>query len=72
MICNDIQKLIEYALTKALITEDDVMVVRNALMDTLGVDNWEEPTAHYEGETVDVLLEALLVYAAENGIIVRR
>ncbi len=70
MICNDIQKLIEYALAKALITEDDVMVVRNALMETLGVDNWEEPTAHYEGETVDALLEALLVYAAENGVIV--
>ena len=38
MICNAIQKLIEYALAKALITTGDVMVVRNALMNVLGVD----------------------------------
>ncbi len=69
MICNAIQKLIEYALAKALITADDVYVVRNALMNTLGVDNWEEPTEGYQGETVDALLAVLLDYACEHEVI---
>ncbi len=69
MICNAIQKLIDYALEKALITADDIYVVRNGLMNALGVDNWEEPTASYQGETVDELLESLLTYACENGVI---
>ena len=70
MICNAIQKLMDYALAKSLITVDDVYVVRNQLMEALELDNWEETTATYEGESIDELLETLLVYAAENGIIV--
>jgi len=69
MICNAIQKLIEYALSTALITKDDVFVARNMLMDTLQVDHWDEPTASYQGESVDDLLEDLLAYAIEQGII---
>ncbi len=69
MICNAIQKLIDYALAKALITADDVFVVRNALMNALQVDNWDDTTAAYEGETIDELLAVLLDYACENGVI---
>ncbi len=70
MIFNAIQKLIDYALVKQLITADDVYVVRNELMDALSVDHWEEPTAHYENETIDELLENLLTYACDNDVIV--
>ncbi len=69
MICTAIQKLIDYALETALITTDDVYVVRNLLMDALGVDNWEEPTEGYQGETVDDLLATLLAYACEHEVI---
>ncbi len=34
MICNDVQKLIDYAIKKELITNDDIYVVRNQLMET--------------------------------------
>ncbi len=69
MICNAIQKLIDYALAKALITADDVYVVRNGLMDALKVDAWEEPTEAYNGETIDELLCPLLCYACEHEVI---
>ena len=69
MICNAIQKLIDYAVQKALITEDDVYVARNGLMDALQVDHWDEPTARYDGETIDALLEILLSYAIEHEVI---
>ena len=32
MICNAVQKLIDYAVKKELITNDDIYVVRNQLM----------------------------------------
>ncbi len=69
MICNAIQKLIEYALSTALITKEDVFVVRNLLMNTLGVDRWDEPTASYQGEAVDDLLADLMSFAIEQGIL---
>ncbi|MBQ3069034.1 MAG: UDP-glucose--hexose-1-phosphate uridylyltransferase [Clostridia bacterium] len=69
MICTAIQKLLEYALAKELITEDDLFVARNLLMDTLKVDNWEEPQEGYQGEPVDALLETLMAYAVEQGIL---
>ncbi len=69
MICNAIQKLLDYALDKALITADDIIVVRNILMDTLGVDHWDEPTESYGGETIDDLLDTLLAYAVEQGLL---
>ncbi len=69
MICNAIQKLIDYVLAKALITADDVYVVRNQLMEALSVDHWDEPTETYQGESVDDLLAALLDYAIKNDVI---
>ncbi|MBR5134144.1 MAG: UDP-glucose--hexose-1-phosphate uridylyltransferase, partial [Clostridia bacterium] len=69
MIYNAVQKLIDYALEKALITADDVFVVRNQLMDALALDNWEEPTETYQGESIDELLAVLLAYACEHDVI---
>lgn len=37
MICNDVQKLIDYAIKKELITNDDIYVVRNQLMEALSL-----------------------------------
>ena len=41
MICNDVQKLIDYAIKKELITNDDIYVVRNQLMEALKLTDWE-------------------------------
>ena len=41
MICNDVQKLIDYAIKKELITYDDIYVVRNQLMEALKLTDWE-------------------------------
>ena len=69
MICNAVQKLIDYAIKKELITSDDMYVVRNQLMEALKLTDWEENVAVYSGESIDELLLPLIEYACENGII---
>lgn len=69
MICESVQKLIGYGLKTALIEESDVFVVRNGIMEALGLTAWEDNEARCNGESVDELLEPLVAYACENGII---
>ena len=40
-ICSLINRLIKYALKSSLITEDDVMFVRNELMALLHLKDWQ-------------------------------
>ena len=42
MICNSIQTLLNYSVKNKLITEDDVIVARNAIMDALNLAEWDE------------------------------
>ncbi|MBR5513414.1 MAG: UDP-glucose--hexose-1-phosphate uridylyltransferase [Ruminococcus sp.] len=69
MICNAVQKLIDYAIKSELITSDDMYVIRNQLMEALKLTDWEDNDAVYSGESVDELLLPLIEYACENGII---
>ena len=69
MICADVQRLIDYALKKGLITCDDIYVVRNRLMEALQLTDWCECEAESEGLTVDEILLPLVEYACETGII---
>ena len=69
MICNAVQKLIDYAIKNELITSDDIYVIRNQLMEALKLSDWEENDAVYSGESIDELLLPLIGYACENGII---
>lgn len=69
MICNSIQKLIDYAVKNNLTTTDDRYVVRNSLMEILKVNNWEEPQNTDSSQTIDEILGELVDYACENGII---
>ncbi|MBD5129548.1 MAG: UDP-glucose--hexose-1-phosphate uridylyltransferase [Ruminococcaceae bacterium] len=69
MICNSIQKLIDYAVRTDLTTTEDRYVVRNSLMEILKVNNWEEPQNTDNSQTVDEILGELVDYACENGII---
>ena len=42
MICSEIQKLINYSIKNGLIDAEDEIVIRNMLMDTLHVYDWDE------------------------------
>ena len=69
MIHNSIQNLIDYAIKNNLITEDDIYVVRNNFIEALNLDNWEETTSSFTNETIDEILNPIIDYACEQGII---
>lgn len=69
MICENIEKLIDYALKKSLIEKADVYVVRNMFMEALKLTDWESSDAKYSGESVEDLLEPIINYAVEQEII---
>ena len=69
MICENVQKLIDYALANSLIPRDDEYVVRNQLMEALKLTDWQECTGNYSGESIDDILAPLISYAIENGMI---
>ena len=69
MICEDVQRLIDYAIENKLITPDDVYVIRNQLMEALGLSDWQECSGNYSGESIDDILAPLVSYAVENGMI---
>ena len=69
MIFEAVQKLIDYAVRTNLITIADVFVVRNRLIDTLGLGDWQECSADSLGESVDEILAPIVEYAVAEGII---
>ena len=69
MIFQAINKLIGYGIKKELITEDDVYVVRNRLIDVLSLDDWQDNDAVYADEAIDDLLLPIIEYAIGQGII---
>ena len=69
MIYEDVQKLIKYAERSGIIAAEDEFVVRNQLMDILQLTEWEDNCADDRDASVEALLEPLIAYACENGII---
>ncbi len=69
MICNEIQKLINYSIKSGLIEKEDEYVIRNQLMDALCVYDWEEPEVMENNFVIDDILDRLTDYACENEII---
>ena len=69
MICNEIQKLINYSIKSGLIEKEDEYVIRNQLMDALCVYDWEEPEVMENNFVIDDILNRLTDYACENKII---
>lgn len=69
MIYDSLQKLIDYSITRSLIKDVDCFVIKNALIDLLSLHSWEESEAVYAGESIDCLLEPIIEYAIEKGII---
>ena len=69
MIYESTQKLIKYAERNGLITADDEYVVRNQLMEILQLSDWEENNADDRNASVEALLEPIISYAVEKGLI---
>ncbi|MBD9050058.1 UDP-glucose--hexose-1-phosphate uridylyltransferase [Ruminococcus sp.] len=69
MICNEIQKLINYSIKSGLIEKEDEYVIRNQLMDALCVYDWDEPEVMENNFVIDDILDRLTDYACENKII---
>ena len=70
MIEQSIQELIQYGIEKELITSEDEIFLRNQLMDLLQLSAWETPALPEVLPTIDEILDKLVSYAAEKGIII--
>ena len=69
MIYSEIQRLINYAMKNHLIQDVDEIVIRNMLMEALGVTEWEEEQTADEDAEIDEILKPLVDYACKNEII---
>ena len=69
MIEQSIQELIQYGIAKELVTEEDSIFLRNQLMDLLRLSSWETPALPEVLPSIDEILDKLVSYATENGII---
>ncbi len=69
MIFKHLQTLINYALDKNLILPVDVFVVRNRLISALRLTDWVENVGDASYGSIDEILEPIIAYACENGII---
>ena len=69
MICVAVQNLLNYGVKNKLITEDDVYVVRNEIMDALHLTDWKESASECTSDSIDDLLAPIVDYACKQGII---
>ena len=69
MICKAVQNLINYGLKTGLMMIEDIYVVRNRLMDALNLSDWCEQEISEPVGTIDEILEPIIQYACDNGII---
>lgn len=64
-----VQNLIDYAVDNELITRDDIYVVRNMLMNAMGMSDWEDCGEYEKSSSIDEILDRLTDLACESGII---
>ena len=69
MIYNAIQTLLDYSVRNKLITEDDIIVARNLLLDALELSDWDENATSLEIDGIEAILAPIIDYACEKGII---
>lgn len=68
-INHEISRLINFALKKELITDDDVIYSTNMLLGTLNINEFEVSKVNENLETPTPILENILDYACENELI---
>ena len=69
MICEHIQRLINYSIKNDLIDKADEIVIRNMLMDALHVYDWQDSPIREADESIDEILKPLVDFACGNGVI---
>ena len=69
MIYSYIQTLIDYSIKNELITEDDTVVIRNAILDALGICDWDDNATALELDSIEAILSPIVDFACEKGII---
>ena len=67
MIYSAVEGLIKHSVNSNLITEDDIFVVRNQVMNILGLSEWNEEPAL--SGSIETILNKITDYACEKGII---
>ena len=69
MIYDVLQELINYGIKNNLIEKEDEIVVRNQLIDTIGLESWENPEKISETRSIQKILDDIIEYSCKNGII---
>ena len=69
MVNEAIKKLICYGLENELIEKEDVIYTTNALLEVLGMDEYQEPEENYANVELESVLKELLDYAYEKGLL---
>ena len=69
MIYDVLQELINYGIKNNLIEKEDEIVVRNQIIDTIGLESWENPEKISETRSVQKILDDIIEYSCKNGII---
>lgn len=69
MIHSAVQTLLNYSIRNRLITEDDEIVARNAIMNELKLSDWDENAVALEIDSIEAILEPIIDYACKSGII---
>ena len=69
MIHSAVQTLLNYSIKNKLITEDDEIVARNAIMNELKLSDWDENAVALEIDSIEAILDPIIDYACKNGII---
>ena len=69
MICEAVQNLINYGIRHNLITNDDVFLVRNLMMDALYLTDWKDSVIEDTSDNIEELLNPIVEYACKQGII---
>ena len=69
MVYGAIKQLVQYGLETGLITDTDAIYARNQILDTLHMEEYEEPENNPGRGTLEEILKELLDYACEKGLI---
>lgn len=69
MINEAIKKLVCYGLERGLIGEEDIIYTTNQLLETLKIEEYEEPQEIYRNVELEPVLKELLDYAYEHGVL---
>ena len=69
MVNEAVKKLVCYGLENHLIGEEDVIFTTNQLLETLQIEEYDEPEECYENVELEPVLKELLDYAYEAGVL---